>query len=28
LADSKCVSDDDKMLLNCLEHVSYVKVFT
>jgi hypothetical protein len=27
LADSKGVSDDDKML-NCLEHVSYAKVFT
>jgi hypothetical protein len=27
LAGSEGVSDEDKMLLNCLEHVSYVKVF-
>jgi hypothetical protein len=26
LADSEGVSEDDKML-NCLEHISYVKVF-
>jgi hypothetical protein len=24
---SKSVSEDDQMLLNCLEHVSYVRVF-
>jgi hypothetical protein len=26
-ASSEGVSKDDKMLLNCLEHVSYAKVF-
>jgi hypothetical protein len=28
LADSEGISNDNKMLLNCLEHVSYAKVFT
>jgi hypothetical protein len=27
VGDSEGVFEDDKMLLNCLEHVSYVKVF-
>jgi hypothetical protein len=27
LASGEGVSGDDKMLLNCLEHVSYAKIF-
>jgi hypothetical protein len=27
LTSSEAVSEDDKMLLDCLEHVSYAKVF-